>query len=306
MVKQHIVPKFYLTQFATKTKKNGTYKIKAFNKNSGKEIRPPIDRIALQKNFYDKEEPPIFENTLAFLENHASKVYHKILREKSIISLSDKERTIFSHFIFIQYTRTQASRELFRQVYDLLYEDSIRTKNYPKKNEFDGSYPLYLKDRAFLAQLKIMFDPNIENDKLLEIPIEASKKIFNLTWKLLKNDNKLEFYSSDHPVLLYDPDSDGKTIKGYGIYTFQTPRVEMYFPLNPHLCLVMLGENTQKYVDEEQIININAEDLEWINRQIVAESYQFVFTKSNSFDYVKYVLEYYPELRNINRNRIYI
>jgi len=236
---------------------------------------------------------------------NASRVYYKILKNQSTEILTDRERTIFSHFIFTQYTRTKAARQLFKQVHDLIYEDFITTKKYPYKKEF-SSYPSYLNNRAYLGQLKIMFDPNKDTDKLMRIPFESSKVIFNLNWKILKNRNKFEFYTSDHPIFIYDPDSDGETIKGYGTHSFQTPKVEMYFPLAPHFCLVLLGKDSSKYNPDKTEVYVDSNDLEWINRQVVAESYQFIFSKSNSFTYVKKVLELYPELKKTNRNRIFV
>lgn len=143
-------------------------------------------------------------NAISFLEFHASKIYYKIINEESIEILSDKERTIFSHFIFIQYTRTKAARELFKQIYDLAYEDLVQTKNYPTKANFDEElFNSFLKDQAFLAQLRIIFDPSEDNDKLMKIPLESSKLIFNLRMETSQKYYKIEFYSSDHPILLF-------------------------------------------------------------------------------------------------------
>ena len=156
MVRQHFIPQFYLKQFARELKKSKTYKIKAYNKKTGKEIFPSITRIGLEHQFYDKTDPPNIEKMLSFLEFYASEIYYKIIKEESIKILSDRERTIFSHFIFIQYTRTKAARELFRQVSNLIYEDFVQTKNYPKKTSFpEGTYSSFLDERAFFAQLKI-------------------------------------------------------------------------------------------------------------------------------------------------------
>ena len=305
MVRQHIIPQFYLKQFASKAKRSKTYKIKAYNKEKGKEIYPSLKNIGLEKYFYDKYDPPIFEIVLSFLEYYASRVYHKILKNKSVEILTDKERTIFSHFIFTQYTRTKAARELFNQVHTLIYEDLIRTKDFPKKEEFAGGFSSFLEDRAYLGQLKIMFDPNNDTNKLMRIPTKSSQHIFSLNWELLINNNEFEFYTSDHPVFLYEPESDGKTIKGYGIYAFQTPKVEMYFPLSPRLCLAMVGKESVKFSSGSDN-NIEFEELEWINRQIIAEAYQFIFSKNNTFDYVKRILDLCPELKKIDRNRIYV
>ncbi|MFX1365140.1 MAG: hypothetical protein ACFFCE_17935 [Promethearchaeota archaeon] len=58
------------------------------------------------------------------------------------------------------------------------------------------------------------------------------------------------------------------------------------------------------YVPSERFVK--QEELDWINMQIVAESYRLIFTKRNDFQFVKQILKKFPELKNIERNRIFI
>jgi len=125
-----------------------------------------------------------------------------------------------------------------------------------------------------------MFGPREENsNEILTIAEETSKLIFNLDWNLTKNKFKREFYTGDHPVIINNPYSDEKMIKGYGIQAFKSPGVEIFFPLTPKLCLVIYDKRVSDYKDVSSERNVKKEELNWINTQIVADSYRLIFTK---------------------------
>lgn len=306
-VNQHYVPQFYLKKFARNTKPR-KYIINCFDKTTGKKFTRNIKDIAMEKYFYDNQEPPIVENIFAYLESHSSIIYDKIIEEESIENLTDSQRTIFSLFIFFQYSRTRGAREFFSQVAKLVYKHFEENKNYPKINNFDPQIlKKFLEDRGYSAQINIMFGPREEKvNKILTIAEETSKLIFNLDWNITKNNFKREFFTGDHPVIIYNPYSDEKIIKGYGIQAFKSPGVEIFFPLTPKLCLIIYDKRVSGYKDVSSERNVKKKELDWINTQIIAESYRLIFTKGNDFQFVKQVLKDYSELKNINRNRIYI
>lgn len=304
-VHQHYVPQFYLKKFARNTKPR-KYIINCFDKTTGKNFTSSIKDIAMEKYFYDYQEPQIVETIFAYLESNSSIILDKIIAEESIENLTDTERTIFSLFIFFQYSRTRSAREFFSQVAKLIYKHFEEDKNYPKINNFDPQIlKKFVEDRGFTAQINIMFGPKEENE-ILTITEETSKLIFNLDWNITKNDFKREFYTGDHPVIIYNPYSDEKMIKGYGIQAFKSQGVEIFFPLTPKLCLIIYDKRVSEYKNVSSVRGVKKEELDWINTQIIAESYRLIFTKRNDFQFVKQVLREYPELKNINRNRIYI
>lgn len=262
----------------------------------------------MENYFYDNQEPPIVEDIFAYLELQSSQILNKIIEGESLDNLTDTERTIFSLFIFFQYSRTRGAREFFSQVSKLIYKHFEDNKNYPKVNSFDPQIlKKFSEDRGYTAQINIMFGPREENSNdFLKIAEETSKIIFNLDWNITKNKFKREFYTSDHPVILYNPYSNEKIIKGYGIQAFKAPGVEIFFPLTPKLCLIIYDKRISNYKHVSSERYVKREELDWINTQIIAESYRLIFTKRNDFQFVKKVLKEYPELKNISRNRIYI
>ena len=306
-MQQHYVPQFYLKKFARNTKPR-KYVIKCFNKSTGKNFTRNIKDIAMENYFYDNQEPPIIEDIFASLESPSSQILNKIIEAESIENLTDTERTIFSLFIFFQYSRTQGAREFLYQVSKLIYKHFEEDKNYPKIANFDPQIlKKFLEDRGYTAQINIMFGPREEkSNDFLKIAEETSKILFNLEWNITKNRFKREFYTSDHPVFIYSPYSNEKMIRGYGIQAFKAPGVEIFFPLTPKLCLIIYDKIVSKCKDVSSERYFKKEELDWINTQIIAESYRLIFTKGNDFQFVKQVLKEYPELKNIKRNRIYI
>ena len=110
-----------------------------------------------------------------------------------------------------------------------------------------------------------MFGPKEEDSrKAFAIAEETSKMIFSLEWNLSENNFKTEFYTSDHPVVIYNPTRDEKMIKGYGLQAFKSPGLEIFFPLTPKLCLIIYEKEisdykhvaSQRYVEREEFTSI--------------------------------------------------
>ena len=89
-VKQHYDPQFYLKSFATR--KVRRYKIKCYNKESGNEFKENIRNIGMENYFYDKGGPPQIETLFANKEKIHSKVYQKIISQKSIAKINSEEK----------------------------------------------------------------------------------------------------------------------------------------------------------------------------------------------------------------------
>jgi hypothetical protein len=81
--------------------------------------------------------------------------------------------------------------------------------------------------------------------------------------------------------------------------------VEIYFPLEPQLCLVLFDKKRSEYKNFGSKRNVIEKERNWINRQIIAIAHRTVFTKNNDFQFVKDFINEFPELRDPNRDRIY-
>lgn len=122
----------------------------------------------------------------------------------------------------------------------------------------------------------------------------------------MKNNLKLEFYTSDHPVMVWNPPSkEYGAIWSFGFQAYNAEGVEIYFPLKPKLCLLFFDNEVSEYRKFKFYRKVIQDELDWINTQIIAMAYRMVFGRLNDFQNVKNCIKRYPELKDINRNRLY-
>ncbi len=307
-IRQHYIPRFYLKTFARKTKPK-TYRIRCFDKYKYKPLQCNINDIAVEKFFYDSEIPTQVEYFLSLLEREFARVYKKIINHNSLETMTSEDYTIFSVFIFTQQERTKSSRirntQIAKQIYKFLYLNNPEL-NLPPFESLDVEYrKKVLNLLARNNQLRFMFSTFMEDkDKGI---LNPAKAIFNLEWTLCTNDTGFEFYTSDHPIFIYNPDRQEVPLQGYGQYAYSSQGVRIYFPLTPTLCLELYDGNfypfDKKKGNKKQI---KKEMVDLINTHIIIEAYRYIFSKGRDFKFVKTLLKEDPTLRDPNRNRLII
>ena len=302
--RQHYVPRFYLKNFALKRKKG--YTIRCFNKEKEHPFEENVDKVGMEKYFYDKYAPPKIEKLFSEKEQNHSIVYHKIIENGSINNLSESDKRSMSEYIFFQNERTRTTRERNRQIVKKVYKMREKESGLPKFESLSPEYQEWLlESRGLMAQLNILFNVFKDEEGNIQSPEEIIGYIMNLGWNLTKNNLTKEFYTSDHPIVIYNPISNGDKIIGYGSNSYRATGVEIYFPLTPNTCLVLFDKTISDYRDLSSERIVIEKELDWINTQIIANSHRTVFTKSNDFQFVKKCLDKYPELRDPDRNRIF-
>ena len=304
--KQHYVPIFYLKNFAIR-KKSGEFTIRCYNKERDKWYDSSITQVAMERYFYEKSDSPKIENYFSQLEGQHATVYHKIISESTIEHLTSEEKFMIAHYIFIQNERTRSSRIRNSQITKLVYKYLEKKEGLPPYEKLDKGYKQWLlESRGAMGQLNIMFNPIKDKQGNLREPNEIVEIISKLDWILLKNTLKLEFYTSDHPVMVWNPPlNEDVVIQGYGSQSYNAEGVEIYFPLGPRLCLVMFDGNVSDYRNFKIQKDINQKELDWINTQIIAMAHRTVFTKNNDFQFVRKRIKEYPEFKDPNRMRLY-
>jgi len=302
-VKQHYVPQFYLKSFATR--KARRYKIKCYNKESGNEFKENVRNIGMENYFYDKGGPPQIETLFADKEKIHSKVYQKIVSQKSIAKINTEEKNNMSEYIFYQNERTRSTRERNRQITKEVYFKRQQTENLPNFDDLPKEYQKWLlESRGEMGQINILFNEYIDEHGEAHGPDEIVNYISQLEWNLTKNNLSLEFYTSDHPIVVYNPIYVEGKIIGYGSNSYRAEGVEIYFPLTPRLCLILYDEKKSDYRKVNPERQVLEKELAWINTQIIAKAHRLVFAKNNDFQFVQDRLEEYPELSDPSRDRI--
>ncbi|MFX1478636.1 MAG: DUF4238 domain-containing protein [Promethearchaeota archaeon] len=302
---QHYVPRFYLNKFGIKKKRG--YTVKCFDKITGKEYVENVSQVCMENYFYDKKAPPKIEKLFSQKEEQHSKVYHKIVENESIRNLSDFEKNSVCEYIFMQNERTKSTRKKYSQIAKKVYKKLEKKKNLPKFEDLPSDIQeAFLESRGEMAQLNMIFGVFKDDNGDIQSPNEIIEYISELEWNLTKSDSSKEFYTSDHPVFVINPIYDEKgTIVGYGSSSYRAEGVEIYFPLSPKLCLILYDRERSDYRRVKPERFVKKDELIWINTQLIAMAHRTIFSRTNDFQFVKSVLDKFPELKDPERDRTF-
>jgi hypothetical protein len=280
--------------------------IKCFNKDTGEKFDANITNVAMERYFNDNGDPPVIENYFSHLEGLHAAAYRKIINEKLVENLTMYDKYMMCHYAMIQNERTRSTRTRNSQVAELVYKHGEEEGILPPYDSLDDEYKKWLlESRAAVGQINIMFHPIEMEDGTVHQPFEVVAKMAHLGWILLKNNLELEFYTSDHPVFVYNPKTTDKlVIRGFGMESYTAEGVEIYFPLTPRLCLVLFDKEASDYRIFGFAKRVVQDELDWINTQNIAMAHRTVFTRKNDFQFVRECVEKYPELKDPNRIRL--
>ena len=260
-IKQHYVPQFYLKNFSKDEKS-----IYCYDKVKRKSYSQNIKNIAQGKYFYGKDL--ILEKNLGYLERWGSKYINKLIETHDLNFFSNIEtKKVFADFITYQFFRTEEIRKTFEE---------YKTKN-----------PNFLKNENSINDY---FNDMLKTSFLFDI---SDKIIFRKKWVLLINKTKLEFCTSDNPVVFFSSSDN---------YALNAEYVQIYFPISTNLCICLLDPyhfynfNVPKEFNEKQVFNnINKPskyileeqlDVEMINYLEADQSTRHIFSKTNNFKWV--------------------
>lgn len=233
--KQHYVLKLYLRNFSIKKNKKD-FIIYCFDKENVKQYSSNINQIAQEKDFY-KLNNSDFERSFGQIESKTSSIINNLVKYEKFEELDKmKNRSILSYFLSIQYIRTSEMRLLISEQCDKLYEVC-------KEMGFDEDLIKDLKNR------------NIKKDhlRILNKFSEDIGAIFLLKkGVIIKNNTDLNFWTSDNPIVRYNPNGD---------LGFNCDLIHVFFPLSPKLCLCLLDPfNYSNYSVEKKFDENNVEE----------------------------------------------
>lgn len=220
---QHYVPRFLLKNF-TKGKKPQIF---VYDKSNDKQFKTNIKNIAAETGFYDIEiEGGEFtlEPGLSHLESNTSGIINKIVKERSILHLDEKERAILAVFLAVQFVRTKEHRIRFEQMGDLLREKLIAI----------GA------SEENIAEL-IGLQDGVPEEKMIGFKSIMDAEEFvphflNKTWGLFETNAKHPLYTSDNPITLHNENDYGFR----GNIGLAVKGIQIYIPLSSTLCLGLL------------------------------------------------------------------
>ncbi len=326
--RQHVVSQFYLKSFAVQTKP-GHFKIFCYFKQQKNKIeRLEVKDVAVKKFFYDDNKlPQPIESFLSFTEKDLSRTYYKIVKEKSINNLNEKERKYLVYFTYFQYVRTEYTRTKAEQILkDIIEKEKsnyLKDHTIEEWNEFkefgttkhpirlqkllivvDDNYLEYWRDKVNLSTLNII-------KTILKLKTKILNTFFNLNQILLEiKQSNMEFYTSDHPVLFYSKNTR-KDDEGNAFLNIHDSQTQIYYPLSPKLCLnfynsKIFSDYRQKYpYMKKELYKSDVNEVNLINKLVTHEAYRMIFSRSGRFNIAQSYLDQNPKFREINLRRFY-
>lgn len=264
---QHYIPRFYLKHFSTE--KNGKYYIWCYNIRKGKIFKANINDMCKENWFYTRND--LFEEGLSNLDGHHSTIY-RILEENPIYALIEPEKRTIMEFVYITHARTRKAREGILEVNEeVQFDENFRKKFkyvFPEHNiEQDLKQIKQTMQFANIFGIKIPlynYDPKIE---------EAMDKLMSYDYYILKNNTGKEFYTSDHPISQFDlSDEEG---------------IKVAIPLASDLFLMMCNSEEWMQMYPSQKVQINEWFVDEANKATIQAANDFIFSKTNDFEFVK-------------------
>lgn len=291
--RQHYVPKFYLKNFSHNSKKDLVY---CFDKTKEQTYSCNIKDICQEKFFYDFNDDK-FET----LESNSSKTLKKLISSQDIYFLnSTYNRAIITLFIAIQLLRTKEIRESLLNIISI-YKMEVFSGNKDFKKYFNNAST---DESLMKLQKRLFYDDRIQ---------ELTNILMMKKWFLLVNETETQFWTSDHPIVRFNPFFDP-----YGNMGLNATGIKIYFPLSPKLSLCLVDPQIYSHYNQ---INFNSNpitkknlravkykidntgDVLFQNYLQIKQSTRHIISNINEFEMAKSVIKENPSLKTENKER---
>lgn len=262
--KQHYVPRFYLKYFSINEEKKliGIY-------NTIKEIfieKGDLKNQAKENYFYDNDGK--VEDVLSDLESASSRIFVDILKNNNLPKEKSEDHITLLVFILVQIFRTKFQADLTNDMIDKLIKQ------------------IFKHDKRFNDNIKIGLN------KASALPMSALKDSIPMTldlkFKLIKNNSKTPFITSDNPVVKYNQLLEKRKQPG-GITGLASRGLQIFLPISPKLTLLLYDYQTYKVGNRKnKIIEINCpNEISQINLlQVLNCDSNLYFNEFINIDYI--------------------
>ena len=274
-IRQHYIPKFYLKNFSFL--KNGNNFVHVYDLNEKKQYISSVDNIALEKKYYDiqnsnSNKEISIEKILQVFESSAAKSINKIIKYKSLKTLSEEDRLNIAFFSSLLMTRIPRKRKMMEEVVE-----KMKSLAYGENNE--------KKERAS-QKLRDQID-NLDNEKLKEISIKTtlnsviklSPYFLNIHWTLSIAGNNDFFHTSDNPITLYNLINHSP----YGSLGLAKLGINIYLPISSKITLWMYRPEDYGMIGLFDYLPALPENVIHINSELVMQATRFLYAETDSF-----------------------
>lgn len=300
--RQHYVPQFYLKNFSSRktVKAKKSFSTHFFDKPTERTGMINIKNIAQENYFYGSKNDQKLEDELSKIESRCSSIYGRIINNRDITILEfARNRSLMSLFLGVQFIRTKFFREAV----------SMHTAYIKNKllDEFD-----YLGEELFSdfeEMLKEESKKKFHLDFLNYSSIADFAKLFlSKKWILLDNSTEIPFFTSDNPIVLFNPFNLGH----FGNLGLLSQGIQIYFPLNNELCLCLLDPKSYRnykkmmWIDSHYMnynifktekYDVELMDVCFQNNLQVKQSFRQIFSKTSDFSLAECMLKEDPLIK---------
>lgn len=260
-INQHYVPQFMLRNFSEGAKEH----IHVYDKEGFKFFKTRVRNIAAERNFYNigpVVDTGSIEPLFTQIESEAAKLIRKIAEEKTISFLVKEDKAFLAFFTALQFTRTRRHKENYIAI-DRGLQEHVKKMGYDI-NQVKDYKPLTEESAqaAFLA--------SIINDAPGFAEMINAKDII-----LHEAPKEIQFYISDHPVVLHNDNDYGP----YGNLGLGVKGIQIFLPISPKLSLCFMcpsiGTSIKQTFTQIQYLMMNSpQSLKNLNVAKIIEFYE--------------------------------
>jgi hypothetical protein len=283
MVGSHVVPRFYLEQFALKKKKAAnTGHLWIYSK--GSRPRQGTARSEGVENGYFAYPLPTggvdesFENRLANLENAANDVL--LMAPRECFVWNSQYRKAMAGYVGLMFARSRGRLEGSTWAQGRVSELLVRLQQEGFYREIASEYSSKHAQKVSAEELRQKWERLAESntsrdavkrgfiERLLLQAQLVSNEILGKPWQVWCARGSTQFVTSDTPVVTAKA-LDGELTPGFG---FRVPGVVTFFPLNPCACLVIGGRGPEhRHVVAEKVDKVNDLVIKFARKHIYSQ-----------------------------------
>lgn len=257
---EHYIPKFYLKNFATKSR--GAYYTTVYDLKKDNIFTVSIVKIAQETGFYNIEfgdKLISMESALSKLESNIAPVLKKLIEQINPNILTKEERVYVSNFCATLMMRVPRTIEIMEDINEkILNEVGQRAK------------PELLKQLEFNKK-----DKKIHLLNMLKKSIGIFSPIFfNMKWSISQSKFGSFIHTSDNPLVRYNPID----MRPYGNLGLLCRGIQIFLPLNSYLQLNMFHEKDYSHID--YFSYLNKDNVLFIKSLLVGQATRFLIGKS--------------------------
>lgn len=262
---QHYVPKFYLRFFSFE---NNNKQIGIFNKDTGFYFKTAkLKTQGSKKYFYGKDG--LVEDFLGDIENHLTPILKSIIDTEQLPEMFSVTQVDILMFLILMDLRNPVRKEQYAKSTELMKERILSKSKNPKEKIIQEIEEYQQKDTSHQRQI-----------------LSANKSVpycIDLNFKLLKNETKTPFITSDNPFIKYNQFMELRKYEFGSHNGYGTVGEQFMFPLNEKYLLLFYDTNIYKVGNkkEKTIILKEEKDIDQLNLMQYLNSTQILYFNEN-------------------------